>query len=196
MSRITDNTSRQEASRTTRTYDLVAEVRHRRFVWLGHILRMDNERLVKIAAKVQFANRKPGDLFMDAPAAGTFEELVDIAKNRKRWQRLGEKLAPRPKPQIPTPTISITTNNPTTAPRDPPTTTSPNSQQTLASDAASAVFQATQMDRSRRRNPPRKCKHTTATDSMATITTATDNTTPASRTVNGQTKPTQRAKLK
>ena len=52
LSRITGNTSRQEASRNTRTYDLVAAVRHCRFVWLGHILRMNDNRLVKIAARV------------------------------------------------------------------------------------------------------------------------------------------------
>ena len=49
LARFTDKTNHEEASSRTRTFDLVYEIRLRRFRWLGHLLRLKGERLVKLA---------------------------------------------------------------------------------------------------------------------------------------------------
>ena len=67
LSRFTGKDAHSEASRSTRTYDLTQAIRKRRFVWLGHLLRMDDARLVKLATITQFARGSKGGLFMDLP---------------------------------------------------------------------------------------------------------------------------------
>ena len=52
MSRITHKDIHTEAIEGTRSYDLVWAIIHMRLKWLGHILRMSGDRLVKVAAKV------------------------------------------------------------------------------------------------------------------------------------------------
>ena len=47
LSRFTGKDAHAEASARTRSYDLVAAVKKRRLIWLGHILRLKGERLVK-----------------------------------------------------------------------------------------------------------------------------------------------------
>ena len=54
LSHITGQTAHAEASARTRSYDLVGAIRQRRHRWLGHILRMPNNRYIKEAIKVQF----------------------------------------------------------------------------------------------------------------------------------------------
>ena len=55
MSRFTGKDAHQEASPKTRTYDLVRAIKQRRMKWLGHLLRLPEERLVKLATRVQHA---------------------------------------------------------------------------------------------------------------------------------------------
>ena len=50
VARITGRSAREEASRRTRTFDVVTWIRARRLQWVGHILRMDPTRLVHQAA--------------------------------------------------------------------------------------------------------------------------------------------------
>ena len=52
LSRITGRSRHVEASSRTRTYDLIRDIRKRRYEWLGHILRMPGERLLKVAVEV------------------------------------------------------------------------------------------------------------------------------------------------
>ena len=87
LSHITGRTVHEEASATTRTYDVVASIRSVRAKWLGHILRMTPERMVHRAVQHMFHNREDGDLLMDAPNAQTWKELCDMAKQRDEWQR-------------------------------------------------------------------------------------------------------------
>ena len=47
VSAITGRTVQQEASAKWRTFDLVKWIRARRLQWLGHILRLGPERLIK-----------------------------------------------------------------------------------------------------------------------------------------------------
>ena len=88
LSHFTGLNAHAEASARTRTFDLVGAIRQRRYRWLGHILRMPDNRLVKEAVKVQFYSGLPGNIFMDVPSGLTFDELVTLAKDRDQW-RLG-----------------------------------------------------------------------------------------------------------
>ena len=79
---ITGNTPRHEASPKSRTFDIIMWIRARQLQWLGHILRMGTERLLKQAVFVMFKNKKTGDLLMDAPAHETWRELCTYAADR------------------------------------------------------------------------------------------------------------------
>ena len=84
---ITGKTIKEEASDDTRTFDLVRWIRARRAQWLGHILRMDKDRMVHKAVKIMHANRVPGDLLMDVPDY-SWEGLIQLASGRDAWREL------------------------------------------------------------------------------------------------------------
>ena len=86
MAGITGNTPQQEASKKSRTFDVVMWIRARRLQWLGHILRMGTERLLKQAAFEMFRNRKEGDMLMDAPSHRSWRELCSYAVDRDYWR--------------------------------------------------------------------------------------------------------------
>ena len=58
MAVITGSTPRQEASAKTRTFDIMMWIRARRLQWLGHILRMGTDRLLKRAIFYMFKERQ------------------------------------------------------------------------------------------------------------------------------------------
>ena len=68
VSRISNKSVHEEASRRTHTFDVVTWIRARRLQWVGHILRMDPNRMVYKAAIHIAENRSEGDLLMDAPS--------------------------------------------------------------------------------------------------------------------------------
>ena len=139
LHRFTGKTRIEESRPATCTYSLCNDIRRRRMTWLGHILRMqkdrNEERLVKLAAKVQFEMGGVGDLFMDAPVTQTFEEVEELTQNRAAWKRLvdakfgprtrrnGKRKRPKRKPKstiphqqlqitrLPPPIIKTTINN-------------------------------------------------------------------------------------
>ena len=86
MAAITGNTPHQEASAKTRTFDIVMWIRARRLQWLGHILRMGDERLLKQAIFEMFKNRQEGDMLMDAPSHNSWRELKKYAMDRDYWR--------------------------------------------------------------------------------------------------------------
>ena len=90
LSRFTNKDAHQEASARTRSFDLLLSIRRRRFKWLGHILRLGGERLVKLAVKVQFELRTKGGMFMDMPTdiGVGFDETTAMAQDRKLWREL------------------------------------------------------------------------------------------------------------
>ena len=85
LSIITGNTIKEEASPKTQTFDLVKWVRARRLQWLGHILRMGTERMIKQAIYEIFMARQDGDMLMDAPKTDSWRELCTFACDRDYW---------------------------------------------------------------------------------------------------------------
>ena len=88
ISRITGKSSHQEASARTQTYNIIKALRRRRFKWLGHILRMEENRLVQKAVKVQYEKGDFSNMLLDAPNTNSFDELRQIASDRNEWKRL------------------------------------------------------------------------------------------------------------
>ena len=86
VSKITGRTVREEAT-DGKTYDVLASIRATRMRWLGKILQMKEERMVLRAVKMLYHNRKEGDILSDAPATDSWEELRELAKDKKAWNR-------------------------------------------------------------------------------------------------------------
>ena len=86
MSRITGKTIREESSRKTRNFDVVAQIHSRRLQWVGHILRMEQGRLVHQALRYIHDHRKDGDLLMDVPTHLTWTELIMLVNDRDGWR--------------------------------------------------------------------------------------------------------------
>ena len=80
LNRITGRVVHVEASARTRTYDLVGDIRKRKYKWLGHILRMDRSRLVKHAVAVQFVRNRHGNMFMDVPTHFSYRGLEQMER--------------------------------------------------------------------------------------------------------------------
>ena len=73
---------------TTPVYDLVLAVRQRRMRFLGHVLRMPPDRIVRraLVALVKGGTCYPeGSLFNDCGVA-SLRELVDTGKDRSAWR--------------------------------------------------------------------------------------------------------------
>ena len=75
LSIITGKTPHAEASIDTHTFDLLHWIRARRLQWLGHILRMTDDRKLKQTAYEIFKSPNPGDLLMDASKTDSWREL-------------------------------------------------------------------------------------------------------------------------
>ena len=84
VSGITGRTVREETTEG-RAYDVMASIRVTRMRWLGKILQMKEERMVLRAVKMLYQNRKEGDILTDAPATDSWEELRELAKDKKEW---------------------------------------------------------------------------------------------------------------
>ena len=83
VARITNRTPHEEASPATRSFDVIRWIRARRLQWVGHILRMDPDRMVNKALRHICENRREGDLLMDTPPPLTWVQLKDLANDRK-----------------------------------------------------------------------------------------------------------------
>ena len=96
--RFTGKTRVEESRPTSCTYSLTTDIRRRRAIWLGHILRMQEGRLVRIAAKIQHDMREGGNLFMDAPSHQDYDDLVKQASCRLTWKsHINKRFGARPK---------------------------------------------------------------------------------------------------
>ena len=93
---ITGNTPHQEASKDSRTFDLLRWIRARRLQWLGHILRMSSERKLKQAVFELYSSPKSGDLLMDAPKTRSWRELKAYAEDKEYWKARVRCMRQRP----------------------------------------------------------------------------------------------------
>ena len=104
LSRITGHSTHEEVSSKTRTFDLLTVIRDRRLKCVGHILRMDPQRLVHKAVQHMHTTRialvkrhyittrnneyiityNKGDLLMDVSTKFSWEELNQLAANRRK----------------------------------------------------------------------------------------------------------------
>ena len=75
-----------------KTFDIVMWIRARRLQWLGHILRLGTERLIKQAVFEMYKSPTDGDLLMDAPKSTSWRELCTYAINREYWRERVRKM--------------------------------------------------------------------------------------------------------
>ena len=94
LSWFTGKDAHTEASVRTCTYDLVHAIRLRRFRWLGHILRLRDDRLVQLAVEQQHKLGLPGNMFYDIPPHLTYQQVKDTASDRATWKKLSTLLRP------------------------------------------------------------------------------------------------------
>ena len=76
------------------SYDLIGAVRARRLKYVGHILRLEEGRMLRGAIEEEWRNQKDGcrGLLYDTPIVETFDELVQLASDSKLWRGLVEKI--------------------------------------------------------------------------------------------------------
>ena len=88
LSSITGRTVQEEARSTTSSFDLVRNIRVRRFRWLGEILRMHPDRLIFKSIVFQYVNGHGGSLTMDVPQHNDLTHLIQIAREKMTWKSL------------------------------------------------------------------------------------------------------------
>ena len=76
------------------SYDLIGAVRARRLKYVGHILRLEEGRMLRGAIEEEWRNQTDGcrGLLYDTPIVETFDELVQLASDSKLWRGLVEKI--------------------------------------------------------------------------------------------------------
>ena len=85
LSTITGRTIVEEARAPT--FDLVLTIRKARLAWLGHVLRMDEDRSTLRSLRAYIHNNKNASILLDAPQFIDFEHLVRLASNRTLWRK-------------------------------------------------------------------------------------------------------------
>ena len=83
---ITGNDYNVEAKESTKSFNLLGALRARRCKWLGHVLRMDPDRLVHRAICLLHESDLVGTLMMDAPEHDSLDQLIELAFDRKAWR--------------------------------------------------------------------------------------------------------------
>ena len=85
LSFITGKTIAEEANIDTTTFNLVMWIRCRRLQWCGHILRMQDERMVKWSLFHIYENRQLGDMLMDIPPVRALVDAIAKDGSRQTW---------------------------------------------------------------------------------------------------------------
>ena len=75
LSVITGNTPRQQAVTTSCSFNLVHAIRARRLQWIGHILCLDEDRILYLAVKDVYEHRCEGDIMMDVSKTDSWWEM-------------------------------------------------------------------------------------------------------------------------
>ena len=178
MSRITAKTIHEEASRETRTFDVVGWVRARRLQWVGHILRMDEKRMVYKTLQHIYENKSEGDLLMDLHDKYSWRGLLMLADNRSGWKKrvqalkngLGKPVVDKPADsthhmQTRSQTLPKTGNtSTTTTTRANTKATKTNAQKYQARDAHEILFRPNLKARAPKRRQVKKKKPKGLTD--------------------------------
>ena len=86
LSAITGKSYREEAVEATCSFNLLRAIRARRLQWLGHILRLDEDRLLQRAVHHVYNNRCDGDILSDAPRTDSWAELKMWGADREKWR--------------------------------------------------------------------------------------------------------------
>ncbi len=83
LSKITGRSSAEEAR--TPTENILLNMRDRRWSWLGHVLRMDEDRLVrKVLLNCVQPTKK--SLYGNIPDVDV-ERAIEIAQDREKWKK-------------------------------------------------------------------------------------------------------------
>ena len=85
LSSITSRSIVEEARNPT--FDLVLYIRRARLAYLGHTLRLDNDRMQFTSLKAYIHNNNKASILLDAPKFKNFEHLVRLASNRTLWRK-------------------------------------------------------------------------------------------------------------
>ena len=88
LSQITKRSIHEEAKHPT--FNVINHIKARRFEYLGHILRLDNDRTLKsllIQSMREAAPFREGSLAAETPFQ-TKDELITAAQDRKNWRKL------------------------------------------------------------------------------------------------------------
>ena len=67
------------------SWNLMASLRVRRLRFLGHVLRMDESRLVRKAVLTLRNPYPPGFILMDTPPHESLDQLIDMARDKESW---------------------------------------------------------------------------------------------------------------
>ena len=92
LSHITGRSRHEEASSSTTTFNLIKWIRARRLKWVGHILRTDDDRLIKKALHHIFDHPQTGDILMDT-TADDWQQLQQQASDREAWRKRVKQVA-------------------------------------------------------------------------------------------------------
>ena len=79
--------------------DLLGMVRARRMKWVGEILRLEEDRLLRNALEVEWDQQggSCGGLLRDVPEVDSFSQLIDIASDIKLWKGLVDQIYRKPR---------------------------------------------------------------------------------------------------
>ena len=91
LSHVTGKTKHEEAAAATTTFNIISWIRARRLKWVGHILRLDDKRLIKKTLRVIFDNRQEVDILMDVQET-SWDALQKAATDRDMWRSRVRKL--------------------------------------------------------------------------------------------------------
>ena len=74
--------------------DLLGMVRARRMKWVGEILRLEEDRLLRNALEVEWDQQggSCGGLLRDVPEVDSFSQLIDIASDSDLWRGMIDQI--------------------------------------------------------------------------------------------------------